>query len=253
VLQDVIHFLYYGQLRYPFRALMRRFLRDNPMIQLGSLRGLYFNSEDLPYRLGIYELHIQRLLAQHVKESDVFYDVGANRGFISLLASRLVGSEGRVYSFEPLPDNIVQFRDLMARNQVNNVSLIQAAVSARRGKAHLFSSGDSSTASLVSGKRKVSREVQVVTLDGFCLEHPAPTFIKIDVEGAESEVVAGTANLLASSQPLKILVELHDREQEESVTAMLHEHHLIMQEIPAMPRRMGGFPKHILARRQVLS
>ena len=62
------------------------------------------------YWLGIYELPIQECLVRKLKPGNVFYDIGANAGFFSLLGSNCVGPEGRVFAFEPLPENIRSIR-----------------------------------------------------------------------------------------------------------------------------------------------
>ena len=58
------------------------------------------------YWTGQYEFAIQQALSRHLKDGHTFYDVGANAGFFSLVAARLVGPAGQVYSFEPLPENV---------------------------------------------------------------------------------------------------------------------------------------------------
>src|SRR5262245_36111858 len=64
--------------------------------------------------LGTYEMDLQRLIVSSLKPGDVFYDVGANVGFFSLLAASLVGSRGTVIAFEPLPRNIALLQQNLA-------------------------------------------------------------------------------------------------------------------------------------------
>jgi len=77
-----------------------------PILQ-GPLRGKKWivGSQRHAFWLGGYEPHLQRLIAREVKPGEIFYDVGANVGFYSLLASVLVGP-GKVFAFEQLPANV---------------------------------------------------------------------------------------------------------------------------------------------------
>ena len=83
--------------------------------------------------LGSYESDKQRQLATLLKPGMVFFDVGANAGFYTLAAARLVGEHGHVYAFEPLAENVVNLRRHVQLNQLHNASIIQAAVADKQG------------------------------------------------------------------------------------------------------------------------
>ena len=72
------------------------------------------------YWLGTYEADKQRLLQTLLREGDCFFDVGANVGFFTLLASALVGRSGRVVAFEPLPQNLAFLRRHLLLNRPHN-------------------------------------------------------------------------------------------------------------------------------------
>src|SRR4030095_2325560 len=57
------------------------------------------------YWTGLYEMDLQRAIARELAAGNVFYDVGANAGFFTVLAAKVVGSTGRVFSFEPVESN----------------------------------------------------------------------------------------------------------------------------------------------------
>ena len=78
--------------------------------------------------LGSYEAEVQELLALTIGPGGAAYDVGANVGFFTLLASRLAGPTGRVYAFEPVPENLRCLRRHLALNDVRNVEVVEAAV-----------------------------------------------------------------------------------------------------------------------------
>src|SRR5579862_7724955 len=92
-------------LRAPLRLIPRSAVL--PILQ-GPLRGKKWvvGSGNHGCWLGSYEHDKQSLFQKTVRTGDIVYDVGANAGFYSLLASVLVGEKGQVYAFEPLPANL---------------------------------------------------------------------------------------------------------------------------------------------------
>ena len=102
-------------LRYPLRLIPRETVV--PIIR-GPLRGRKWIVGSFLHRcwLGSYEIEFQKALAKEIKRGGVFYDVGANVGFYSLLASKLI-FPGRIYAFEPMTANIpdAERAELVAR------------------------------------------------------------------------------------------------------------------------------------------
>jgi FkbM family methyltransferase len=85
--------------------------------------------------LGSYEYEKRRLFERALREGFTVFDVGAHVGFYTLLASVLVGAKGKVFAFEPLPRNLHYLKEHLRRNRVENVSVVEAAVSDRSGFA----------------------------------------------------------------------------------------------------------------------
>jgi FkbM family methyltransferase len=115
-------------------------LRERPRtIARGQGRGLRFNPAGTHpgYALGTSEPEIQELLAANVKPGSVVWDVGANVGFLTLIAARLVGPNGQVVAFEPLPSNCEAIRRNLALNQMVNVEVVGVALSDEVGSAKL--------------------------------------------------------------------------------------------------------------------
>jgi FkbM family methyltransferase len=152
--------------------------------------------------LGFYEPETTDLLLRLIKPGSVVYDIGANVGVHTLLASRLAGNTGRVVAFEPLPRNLVFLREHARLNRLANVEIVGAAVSDDVGE-HQFDAHDSPSMGRLGWG---SLKVKVVSLDGFGGD---PDVIKIDVEGAEAEVLRGAHDLLRRCRPA-LLVALHD-------------------------------------------
>lgn len=154
--------------------------------------------------LGTYEKRTRDLVCRFVGDGQVVFDIGANVGFFSLLASRLVGPRGTVYAFEPLPVNVQALRRHSELNGSENLRIVDAAVSDRDGVGSFRQVANPSMGGLSDGG---GLEVRTLALDeaiesGQLLE---PDFLKIDVEGAELSVLKGAKGLLARKHPVIVL------------------------------------------------
>jgi FkbM family methyltransferase len=165
------------------------------------------------YWLGMYEIPLQQAIVRELRNGDVFYDIGANAGFFSLVGTHCVGGKGRVFSFEPLPSNADAVEEIFAINDLTNCHLIRAAVTDHGGQVSFSTSDDSSTAHITSVSTRMKKEtfsVPALTLDDFIQKFPSPNLMKIDVEGAELLVLKGAEKLLKSSTPPKLIIEVHE-------------------------------------------
>jgi FkbM family methyltransferase len=165
---------------------------------------------------GIGEPQVQQALVDYLRPGMTFYDLGANIGYFSLIAARLVGPTGRVISFEADPEIAVRLRENLLRNHFSHVLVERKAVwseattvsfarvdpniSPDRGLGHV--SADSSGDTI---------KVEAVSLDYYVTPQNFPDFLKCDVEGAEVEVFNGAARLLAERRTI-LLVEMHGPE-----------------------------------------
>lgn len=176
-----------------------------PVLQ-GPLRGAHWIAGSATHGcwLGSYEAGKQLVFQQAVQPGSVVYDVGANVGFYTLLASRVTGPTGSVYAFEPFPDNINYLRRHLALNNTGNVTVIAAAVSSESGEMN-FSPGELNEEGRLSSTG--SLRVCVVSLDDVVRSGSAkpPTLLKIDVEGAEWDVLRGAEAVLRQYHPLIFL------------------------------------------------
>ncbi|MBK8019883.1 MAG: FkbM family methyltransferase [Chloroflexi bacterium] len=167
------------------------------------------------YRAGLNELPVQQALAKYLKPGDVFYDVGANVGFFTMIGARLVGESGHAYAFEPVPENVAVIRHNAHLNRFNQVQVIQKAIGATSGKAELLLTKHPGGATLVSDHRPpdatVSVSAELASLDDLFINKVTtpPSVIKVDVEGAEKDVITGMARLLRAIRPI-VLFEIDD-------------------------------------------
>jgi FkbM family methyltransferase len=169
--------------------------------------------------LGTYERHTQRLFRKHIKPGAIVFDVGANVGFFTLLASRLAGETGRVFAFEPLPRNLALLREHVRLNRAMNVTILPLAVAADGGSGRFLMGENPSQGGLSSGG-----EIEVATdsLDGLVEsgELPRPDFIKMDIEGGEDDALAGATEVLKSPR-LTLLLSTHGWEHHQHCWSLL--------------------------------
>jgi FkbM family methyltransferase len=174
-----------------------------PVVQ-GPLRGKRWivGSSSHGCWLGSYELTKQRAFSAAVKRGDSVFDLGANVGFYSLLASVLVGPEGRVFSFEPVPRNLDFLRAHLKLNRVTNCSVWDVAVGRSEGTAY-FDRGLSSSMGHLTSESRGSLKVHTVALDDLVAsgELPPPNIIKCDIEGGEYNALKGASETLAKYSP----------------------------------------------------
>ncbi len=176
-----------------------------PILQ-GNLRGRRWIAGSSYHAcwVGSYEYEKRIAFEKLVAGGSIVFDIGAHVGFYTLLASILVGPEGRVFAFEPLPDNLFYLYEHLRINRITNAAVIEAAVSDAPG-ATGFATGKTSMMGRISPQGQY--RVKTVTIDGLVSnrEVPPPDFIKIDVEGGELPVLAGAKRTLAESYPVIFL------------------------------------------------
>jgi FkbM family methyltransferase len=174
---------------------------------------------------GASEPEVQDALQRYLRPGMTFYDLGANIGFLSLLAARLVGEQGRVIAFEADPEIAERLRKHVDRNQFRCVTVVEKAVWSETSKVFFepidpATSPDRGLGHVVDVSWANTIEIDAVTLDDFARTSPAPDFIKCDVEGAEVEVFRGAHRLLAEKRP-GILCEIHSEANREALLAEL--------------------------------
>jgi FkbM family methyltransferase len=177
-------------------------------------------AENLSYIVGTAETHLQRVIRTYVSEGQSVFDVGANMGYVSLCLSKCVGPTGRVFAFEPVPANIGLLRKNIELNQLKNIRVFEVAASNSRGEATVRIAGNLSTASLIwHANDQSAAEITVKTepVDEIVEKSglPLPSFVKIDVEGAEGLVLTGMRRTITKARPV-IFVECSQAGRETS-------------------------------------
>lgn len=155
---------------------------------------------------------VQRLLT----EDDVFWDVGANVGYFTLVAATALKNRGQIVAFEPGQNALARLAENLALNTYRNIQIYPVAVTDREGEAVLHLAGDiaDSSANLYqAGQTQAGQEVcRTVALDHFLRDEGLrpPDLIKLDAEGAELAVLQGAQGIIASTPPL-LLMEMEEK------------------------------------------
>lgn len=171
------------------------------------------------YATGRYEEETVRLMTRLLKPGDRFVDVGANVGYLTLVAARLVGPTGSVMAFEPLSKARTWLERNVALNDASQVLIRADAVCDRTATAVLNIGPDhhTSTSSLLpSANSHGETVVPCVRLDDVLTDTNAIRLLKIDVEGAEHLVVEGASRTLDRHAP-DIIIELNGPEAREAL------------------------------------
>jgi len=165
--------------------------------------------------LGCYEESKHQAFRQFLRPGATFVDVGCNKGDFTLLASRLVGPEGRVLAFEPHPENCRWIRKSIAKNEYRNINLYEMALSDVDGAAQLHLGEKSGFHTLLAGKpqrEKGTIEVQTRRLDALLAElhfdRPIDA-VKIDVEGADMQVLRGARETISRNPGIVVFLDVH--------------------------------------------
>jgi len=199
-------------LKVPINWIGARIAASEGIIKHGVGSGLRFCAQGgYPgYLLGTSNAEEQEVLKQNLREKGVFYDIGANIGFYATIAAKLVGSEGKVFAFEPFAASAEACRRNAKLNNFTHVTVVDAAVAAKEGQMTLELGESSAVHRLTVGEN--GRKVRVVTIDQWRTEEraPAPDLVMIDVEGAELDVLHGMLETLKEARPT-IMVEVHWR------------------------------------------
>jgi FkbM family methyltransferase len=152
------------------------------------------------------ELKLAKFFLKNLKEEDVFYDLGANYGFFSYLASNVCRE---THAFEPnhtlakiietnaTPDHPITVNAVAVSDEGGRIVLHQSLYSG-------LSTISDATLAVHRAAYESAHEVVVptITLDDYTRERTRPTYLKLDVEGAEEKVIRGGGRLLSESSPV---------------------------------------------------
>lgn len=186
-------------------------------IKRGYGTGLYWTHEvsDMRYLLGEYEPELAAWLKEKMQKGYSFIDIGANAGYFSLLATKfLINDSQRILAFEPMPENIRQLTNHRDKNSASKIEIYPLAV-ADTDRVVEFSDSTNHAANTYNEASVLHRNspkipIQAKSLDSICNDSGLTSFVvKIDVEGAELDVLKGGVETLSKFKP-ELILATHD-------------------------------------------
>ena len=160
-----------------------------------------------------FEKHEMDFVLPYIGGGDTVIDAGANVGYHTLLLARAVGESGRVYAFEPEGSNFGRLESNVRSNGYRNCVLANVAVSDTDRTDTLYISEKSAMEHRITVRPRVrgdefgrTSEIECVTLDSYVGDADV-SFVKIDVEGSESRVLAGMRSILGRNHRIVIMLE----------------------------------------------
>lgn len=171
-----------------------------------------------------YQPDVAQILLDVLKPGDTFIDIGAHIGWFTLLGAKIVGPFGRVFAIEP---DVANYRYLKRNLKINglngSVNPHRVVVSNETGKVKLYLNQDSDgghalwpvwkhPANVESDKTRKTTKVRSITLDNLCEQEGivGAKLVKIDVEGAEGEILKGASGLLSEKRIPHIVMEVNN-------------------------------------------
>ncbi|MEX2180941.1 MAG: FkbM family methyltransferase [Gemmatimonadaceae bacterium] len=172
------------------------------------------------YASGCRAAEQMMVLRALLRDGDTVWDVGAHHGYVTLLACRCVGPSGAVHAFEPSTANGRILRRHLLWNGCRNAFVHAVALGDADGEARFGGGPTSKMHALGQGEERVSvRCGAAMVSDGACA---APTFLKVDVEGAEGAFLEGCGSMLAPGT--RAVIAIHSAEADRRCSAWLDAH-----------------------------
>ncbi|MBH8556283.1 FkbM family methyltransferase [Nostocaceae cyanobacterium CENA357] len=200
-------------------------LEQNNAIRNGY--SIFHKSERIENYFSSHEISEQLLVSKLVRPGMLVFDVGANIGDYSILLSKLVGSSGKVYSFEPTIITFNKLQERLSKSKCNNVYPLQNAVYSHNIQIEFNEFSEDFSAWNSIGRPQMldpqgsgqyvpivnTGVVQAITLDSFCNDNNIQKidYLKVDVEGAESDVLQGAIELLKNKAIYFIQFEISQK------------------------------------------
>lgn len=206
-------------IRYCYRLLAKRLSRKVMLKQItfNDYEVLIWAQEDIGKKLlltGSFERDEIRYLERNIRANDVCFDVGGNTGIYAMLFAMLAGERGRIYVFEPIRRNSLAISLAAEINNFSNVYVFEGVASSENGVVKITSPEmDGAYAHIVKSNDVLDCiDVKSITLDSFVQREGVHKLdiLKIDVEGAEFDVLQGAAGILGNEKtaPRVVMVEL---------------------------------------------
>jgi FkbM family methyltransferase len=187
---------------------------DGPVVAMRRGRNLELDLnchiDRIIYYQNSYEAWDTLFLETVIQPGWVVLDIGANIGWYSLMASKKVGSDGKIFAFDISLDEMKKLKRNVELNQLTTVEPLLIAMSDKPGKVFITETKSAGTTSLATAAQQGTIEIEATSLDHFVAQRQITRLdlIKIDIEGAEVGFLAGGKQSLQRFQPV-LMMELN--------------------------------------------
>lgn len=179
------------------------YLQVDPLKDRGVERSLYY--------LGTYEQGTLHIIENILSPGDVFIDIGANIGLMTVFASLIVGKQGNIFSFEANPETKKILDHNLELNNISNVITSGYALGSERGEGKIYTNWhiNRGGASLMKSDKSTDYfPVEIIRLDQYSkINSTRINLIKIDIEGYESEALKGCGDILKLQDAPMLIIE----------------------------------------------
>ena len=187
--------------------------------------------------LGTYEPRVTSWFLENVSAGDSMFDVGANVGYYTVLAGRIVGDRGQVVAIEPASTNVHNLHNNVRLNQLTNVKIFPGAAGEKNATVRFHNGAGTGTGHI---SKEGGTEIPMRRLDDLATAYDVvPTMLKIDVEGAELNVLRGATRLLTDAKP-NILLSTHGQAAHERCLRLLCHYGYAAVDVDMVDPRAGG-------------
>lgn len=162
------------------------------------------------FKFGSYEAGTLGFMMSYLKKGDIFVDIGANIGLMTLHASKLVGEAGRVFSIEPSKTTYEKLVRNVELNNLKNVKALNFGLGSTAQIKKLILNSDPGMNTFVDGSSNLNsfEEVKIEVYDDLeIFKNTNPDLIKIDVEGFELDVLRGLQSVFSNNNGPAFIVE----------------------------------------------
>ena len=194
-------------------------------------------------------------IEHYAKGGGFFFDIGANIGVYSLYAAK-VNKDLQVFSFEPVRSNFQSLLKNATINEFDNINVFNLALSNSNTLSSMHirdlrvgnSGAQLNTPIDETGQSFKSQKIEKIvsfSIDFLVdtLNFPVPTFIKIDVDGHEKNIVSGLQSIIKNDNLKSILIEFNSKDEQYNLTKIIEQHSFIMD------KRFNDCPNHSGVRR----
>lgn len=253
--------LFVGDYTIPSYYVVKFYYKSMKFLKLGnpSLLKVYAREHDYKYYCRLEDFDPAReddiVKLFRSKEGDIVVDVGAHIGKYTIIASKMVGSKGKVIAIEAHPVNYDILKQNIELNKLSNVIALNYAVHSQETMVKLYEPGQEEGFTIyntimtdrISLNNQKYIEVKANTLDSLLFENGTKevNWIKIDVEGAEYEVLKGATEVLSASKCISILVEIHGKDTYGPAMELLRSNNFKIE----FEKTYENGDKHVLARK----